>query len=101
MQHILEEHGLLTTLEAANGGKVVGECTTCKLSCKALEQMLHEAQAAADEPLEETGNAIYVKSRRTDCCMRKMITNQQDFRSEKPLIQLIIEEAGHKCWFLT
>jgi hypothetical protein len=101
MQHILEEHGLLTMLEAANGGKVVGECATCKMSCKVLDQLLHEAQAAADEPLEESGNTILqVDSSHTDCCIKKMIANQQDFRSERPLIQLIIEEAGHKCWFL-
>jgi hypothetical protein len=101
MQRILEEHGLLTMLEAANGGKVVGECAACKMSRKALDQLLREAQAAADEPLEESGNTILrVDSSRTDCCMKKMIANQQDFRSERPLIQLIIEEAGHKCWFL-
>ena len=29
-----------------------------------------------------------------------MIANQQDFKDKKPLIQLIIEEAGHKCSFL-
>ena len=102
MQHVLEERGLLTKLEAANGGKVVGECATCKMSHKALDQLLREAQAAADEPLEEAGgNAVLrVDSSRVDCCMKKMIANEQDFRSEKPLIQLIIEEAGHKCWFL-
>ena len=101
MQHVLEEHDLLIVLEAANNGKVVGECATCKMSCKALDQLLHETQAAADEPLEEAGNTVLqVDSNHTDCCMRKMVASQQDFRSEKPLIQLIIEEAGHKCWFL-
>ncbi|KIK94348.1 hypothetical protein PAXRUDRAFT_143045 [Paxillus rubicundulus Ve08.2h10] len=29
-----------------------------------------------------------------------MLASQQDFKEEKPLIQTIIEEAGHKCWFL-
>ncbi|KIK81045.1 hypothetical protein PAXRUDRAFT_157027 [Paxillus rubicundulus Ve08.2h10] len=29
-----------------------------------------------------------------------MLSHQQDFKEEKPLIQIIIEEAGHKCWFL-
>ncbi|KIM67450.1 hypothetical protein SCLCIDRAFT_107611, partial [Scleroderma citrinum Foug A] len=71
--HVLEECSLLSVLQEANGGKVVGECQTCKLSCEAQEQMLHEAQ---------------------------MLANQQDFMNEKPLIQIIIEGAGHKCWFL-
>ena len=80
MQHILEKHDLLTVLEAANTGKVVGECATCKLSRKALDQLLHEAQAAANEPLEESGNTVLqVDSNRTNCCMRKMIASQQDF----------------------
>lgn len=102
MQRILEERGLLIVLEAANTGKVVGECATCKLSHKALDQLLREAQAAANEPLEESGNTVLqeIDSNRTNCCMSKMIASHQDFRSEKPLIQLIIEKAGHKCWFL-
>jgi hypothetical protein len=78
-----------------------GRMRSMQMSRKALDQLLREAQAAADEPLEESGNTILrVDSSCTDCCMKKMIANQQDFRSERPLIQLIIEEAGHKCWFL-
>jgi hypothetical protein len=29
-----------------------------------------------------------------------MLASQQDFEDERPLIQIVIEEAGHKCWFL-
>ncbi|KAJ6617726.1 hypothetical protein B0H10DRAFT_2434264 [Mycena sp. CBHHK59/15] len=38
--------------------------------------------------------------RATDCCMQRVLSLQQDFREEKPLLQLIIEKAGHKCLFL-
>ena len=99
MLHILEEHGLLTMLEDANNGKVVGECAMCKLLHKALDLLLCETQAVADEPLEEASNVI-LDSKCTDCCMRKMIASQQDFKSKKPLIQLICKEVGHECWFL-
>lgn len=102
MQRVLEERGLISVLADANGGKVMGECTTCKLSREKQERRLREAQAiaeGADEPAETTVD-IAQELLRTDCCMRKMLTNQQDFFDEKPLIQLIIEEAGHKCWFL-
>ncbi|KAL4063818.1 hypothetical protein J3A83DRAFT_4361906 [Scleroderma citrinum] len=71
--------------QAANGRRAVRECQTCKLSC--------EAQAAAeggDEPGESNFDIIQ-ESLRTDCCMQKMLTNQQDFKEEKPLIQLVIE----------
>ena len=33
--------------------------------------------------------------------MQKMLASQQDFINEKPLIQIVIEEAGHICWFLS
>ena len=102
MYHVLEECGPLSVLQEMNGGKVVGECQTCKLSCKAQERMLREAQEAIDrhhEPVEGHLDVLQ-ESSRMNCCMQKMLANQQDFMDEKPLIQIIIEGAGHKCWFL-
>ena len=100
---ILEERGLISVLQAANGGKAVGECQTCKLSREGQERMLREMQVAmaegGDEPVENVFDIVQA-SLCTDCCMWKMIANQQDFKDEKPLIQLIIEEARYKCWFL-
>lgn len=104
MYRVLEERGLISVLEQANEGKVVGECRTCKLSREAQERLHREMQGAADageDPAEELGrDVVAIVSNRTDCCMRKLLANQQDFRDEKPLIQTIIEQAGHKCWFL-
>jgi len=103
MLHILEECGLISILQVANGRKTVGECQTCKLSQEAQERMLHEMQVAAAEgadELVEIAFDIVQASLHTDCCMQKLIANQQDFKDEKPLIQLIIEKAGHRCWFL-
>jgi hypothetical protein len=34
------------------------------------------------------------------CCMYHVLSLQEDFQTEKPLIQCIIEEAGHVCLFL-
>jgi hypothetical protein len=34
------------------------------------------------------------------CCMHKVLSLQEDFQSEKPLIQSIIEDVGHICLFL-
>ena len=103
MLHILEERGLVSVLEQANQGKVVGECQMCKLSREAQERMHREAQAVAEggeEPVGEIATNAVLDLRRTDCCMRKLLASQQDFKEEKPLIQIIIERAGHKCWFL-
>jgi len=102
MFRVLEERGLISVLEEANG-KVVGECQMCKLSRKAQERLHHEAQAVAEggeEPTEETAGNVVLSSRRTNCCMWKLLASQQDFKEEKPLIWIIIENAGHKCWFL-
>ena len=102
MLRVLEEHGLVSILQAANGGKVVGECQTCRLSHEVQEQLHREAQAAADgrEELAEGPIDVVQESLCTDCCMQKMLANQQDFKDEKPLIRIILKAAGHKCWFL-
>jgi len=102
MSRILEERGLISVLQAANKGKAVGECQVCKLSRAAQEQLRCEMQVAAEEGEEPAESHLDVvqESLRTDCCMQKMLANQQDFKEEKPLIQTIIEKAGHKCWFL-
>jgi len=34
------------------------------------------------------------------CYMYQVLSLQDDFRTEKPQLQLIIEEAGHVCLFL-
>ena len=34
------------------------------------------------------------------CYMRKVLFEQADFHNEKPLLQVVIETAGHKCYFL-
>ena len=34
------------------------------------------------------------------CCMQKLMSLQKDFFTKKPLLQKVIEEAGHKCYFL-
>jgi len=65
----------------------VGEYHTWKFSC--------EAQAAGDTgeelPAEELDhNVATVTSNQTDCCMQKLLANQQDFWDEKPLIQMIM-----------
>ena len=105
MQRVLEERGLLSVLEMANNGKAVGECQTCKLSREAQERRVREAHAAAADGTDEVDdtaamNAAVQELARTDCCMRKMLSSQQDFKDERSLIQIVIEEAGHKCWFL-
>ena len=53
-----------------------------------------------DEKTEE--DAIIIDERPLDstCCMQKVLYEQADFCNEKPLLQIVIEGAGHKCYFL-
>lgn len=46
-----------------------------------------------DTEVDSSGEGVY-------CCMEKCLAAQEDFRSEKPLLQLEIEAAGHLCLFL-
>jgi hypothetical protein len=112
MEQVLRERGLLQALEAKHGSgrKLLGVCSTCKLSQAAREKALKDAKSKEDE-IEGSGlgnlgtrgvsemddNDL---GRATDCCMQRVLSLQQDFREEKPLLQLIIEKAGHKCLFL-
>ncbi|KAG0144232.1 hypothetical protein CROQUDRAFT_47629, partial [Cronartium quercuum f. sp. fusiforme G11] len=36
----------------------------------------------------------------SDWCWSKILGSQSDFASEKPLLQMVIEEVGHICLFL-
>ena len=46
-----------------------------------------------EQPLAEPSKA-------TNCCWSKILSLQSDFVSERPLLQMVIEEAGHICLFL-
>ncbi|EAU83213.1 hypothetical protein CC1G_11674 [Coprinopsis cinerea okayama7 len=108
MRRVLEERGLWDILTEKNGGKEIpGTCQTCKLSQKEREKREKEAaevMAGLDEPEEADSDDIELSSgvelTGATCCMRKVLSEQEDFLNEKPLLQVIIERAGHKCYFL-
>lgn len=110
MECVLQERGLLEMLRNKHGSKLVGVCKTCKLSQEAWDRALKEAkekqdeiEGSGDEALGERGISDMDKEdllRPSDCCMQRVLSLQEDFRNEKPLLQLIIERAGHKCAFL-
>lgn len=112
MEQVLQERGLLAKLQEKHdrqGSKFVGVCAMCKLSQAAREAA---AKAAKEKETEATGSGPALNSRGIsprdtddferpgDCCMQRVLCLQEDFKNEKPLLQLIIEQAGHKCLFL-
>jgi hypothetical protein len=102
MQQILKERGLWDELVRLNGDKPIpGNCHNCKMSKAEREQRQREAveEMAGGEEEEETEKDIHFFPQHVTCCMRSVLANQTDFRSEKPLLQIIIENMGHKCYF--
>src|ERR1700722_11962869 len=76
------------------------------MSQRTRDKLARETAAAAnefsfdadsDDEDAATEDAVHPSS---TCCMRWVLSLQQDFIDEKPLLQIIIEEAGHKCYFL-
>ncbi|PLW50149.1 hypothetical protein PCASD_01822 [Puccinia coronata f. sp. avenae] len=43
---------------------------------------------------------IMKQVRNNECCWSKILSQQSDFVNERPLLQSIIEDAGHVCLFL-
>jgi hypothetical protein len=110
MEQICHERGLLEVL--GRNGKVVGICGECKKSEAAREKAAKEAKARQEEAegsgvpgtgfIADAGAEAEAEDleRPTNCCMRRILSCEKDFRSEKPLLQVIIERRGHKCLFL-
>ncbi|KNF05320.1 hypothetical protein PSTG_01534 [Puccinia striiformis f. sp. tritici PST-78] len=48
----------------------------------------------------EVDSTVMAPSQSKTCRWSKILASQSDFQAEKPLLQMIIEEAGHRCLFL-
>lgn len=107
IERILLERGLIAMIPLKNRKKV---CTECSKSQKARDKAQREAKAREDE-IDGSGLDLLAdrcednseerdQTRATDCCMTRVLSLQPDFLAEKPLLQLLIEQAGHKCIFL-
>jgi len=110
MEQVLLERGLLEDLaKASRGGKPVGVCATCKMSqvardkaAKAAKSCQEEADSGIDGISDryECEAEVQDLDRPGNCCMQRILSLQPDFKNEKPLLQLVVEKAGHKCLFL-
>lgn len=93
-----------------NGKQIMGVCTECKKSAAARDKAAKEAKARRDEaegsglPMlagrNECDEEAQDRDRPKDCCMMRILSLEPDFKAEKPLLQVLIEAAGHKCVFL-
>ncbi|RDX46401.1 hypothetical protein OH76DRAFT_1457190 [Lentinus brumalis] len=92
---ILHERGLLKP-------GMIGDCQACKdsKSRKAHITGLTDTELGRIDADEEYDTEEEEDERPSDCCMRGMLSLEDDFQNETSLLQQIIEEAGDVCHFL-
>ena len=73
---------------------------------KDAEQRVAFAEATGEVDAASAEDMVFVSSDTPStvdnewCCMHCVLALQEDFQLEKPLIQSLIEDAGHVCLFL-
>ena len=88
--------------------KAVGKCASCakSQSHKDAERHVILAEALGQEDVASANDLIIADSMMPPasdngwCCMQHILSLQEDFRAERPLIQSLIEDSGHICLFL-
>jgi hypothetical protein len=88
-----------------NVSKPVGKCASCNKSQlrKDAERWVALAEQLEDNPSARDTKLLEAKVPIAEdgwCCMNRVLSLQDDFRTEKPQLQSIIEKAGHICLFL-
>ena len=93
----------------AHNMKVLKKCAKCTKSqvlkdaehhVEKLEKMDQQGEIPSAEELMAAEAIAPSAPPNKWCCMYRVIALQEDFLTVKPIIQSIIEEAGHVCLFL-
>jgi hypothetical protein len=90
------------------GKTPVGKCKDCTKSQakKDAERRVAEAEAmgqedtGAEEDITHSQELETIKLKNNWCCMYCVLSLQEDFANEKPMLQHYIEGRGHICMFL-
>jgi hypothetical protein len=98
-----------TAICKARSTKIVGKCGLCTKSQVHKDAERRVAKVEEMGPQEDTiptdektvlETAAPPAAVDEWCCMYRVLSLQEDFLTEKPLIQSAIEKAGHVCLFL-
>ncbi|KAF8599613.1 hypothetical protein BDV93DRAFT_449148 [Ceratobasidium sp. AG-I] len=104
MEAVIKERGLWDQLVAATSKKKpVGRCKLCKANAAERDRVLADAQAALAQDPDAFSSIANIPSfdiNNRFCCMEKCLATESDFQAEKPMLQLVVEAAGHKCILL-
>lgn len=85
-----------------------GSCTKSQVQKDAERRVAKVEDAEQQEEISPMGEQTFIDPRIETqsaavnewCCIYWVLSLQEDFLSEKPLIQSVIENAGHICLFL-
>lgn len=107
---VLQERGLweLYVAKSKEAGKnPVFRCASCQLTETKRDQAAREARLQREKEAQdafernkEMENQAFKDTDDPMCCAARILSLQSDFANEKPLLQKVIEEAGHICIFL-
>jgi hypothetical protein len=108
MKVILQEwESVWDELSSCCSGRVVGKCKSCQKSQakKDAERRVAAAEAMGQEDTlsdKDISQAeeVEMTSESEWCCMYCVLSLQEDFVNEKPMIQHYVESCGHICMFL-
>ena len=97
-------------IERLKGRRVVRKCQSCQKSQlkKDAERRIAAAEAMGQEDTLTSHDIADAEGNTDDagsgtdnwCCIYKVLSLQEDFANEKPMIQHLIENRGHVCLFL-
>src|SRR5260221_1510265 len=112
MKVVLQERksvwDMYTAMCEERGARQVGKCGSCSKSqtFKDTEHRIMFAEAAGQEDPASAEGMIAADPETPPapkdiwCCMHRILSSQDDFHTERPLIQSLIEDSGHVCLFL-
>lgn len=111
MKVVLQERGLWDHHEhkeiELGRPPLLAKCSLCKVLAASQDAKtlsvwhIQESEACGFfVPEVLCGVRTELETKMSDCCWFKILSLQSDFVNEKPLLQMVIEEAGHVCLFL-
>lgn len=94
MHIVLEERGLIRPAEKGKsmintwtGNKIIGECANCKKRKARKPHLESLSKDEEDGANDENAADDTEEEAMEDCCMRRMLANQADFKGEKSLLE--------------
>lgn len=91
---VLQERGLIkevgrSMVNVRTGNKIIGECAACKKKKSRNSQLQSISKDEQDEVDADEMDDTEEEDAVDDCCMKKMLGAQENFKSEKSLLEKV------------